>query len=255
MPSAEPIRDEELAALFANTLTYPAALAVSGGADSVALMHLVRRWMRRAEVPSKLPDGRDSVVVVTVDHGLRPQSAEDARRVTEQARRLGYRAATLKWEGEKPRTGIQEAARSERYRLLQSFVVEEAGEPRSLVTAHHQDDQAETLLMRLARGSGIDGLAGMRPRSEAHGLVVVRPLLGMPKARLLVTLEAAGETWIEDPSNESEKFERVRWRNAQPALAALGLTSESVALSARRLARARDALERAADEFGRPCAP
>ncbi len=251
MGAAEPIRDAELAGLFAKALTFPIALAVSGGPDSVALLLLVHRWMGQSGIPVKSVDGRDNVIVLTVDHGLRPESADESRLVGDIARKHGFRHETLRWAGEKPATGIQAAAREARYRLMQNFVAEESGAKRAIVTAHHQDDQAETLLMRLARGSGLDGLAGMRARAEAHGLTLIRPLLAVPKERLVATLESAAQAWIVDPTNASDRFERVRWRNARPALAALGLDNDHVALSARRLARAREALEAATDEFAR----
>ena len=250
MTAAGPIRDGELERLFAGTLPFPVALAVSGGADSVALLHLVHRWMRSSNISNTSADGFDSAVVLTVDHRLRPESSAEARWVADLAQRLGFRHESLVWQGEKPVTGIQDAARTARYRLLGEFVARE-GLGRAAVTAHHQDDQAETLLMRLARGSGLDGLAGMRRRSQSGGLTLVRPLLGVPKARLLATLTSAGEPWLEDPGNDSDRFERVRWRNAGGTLAALGLGNEQIALSARRLARARDALQAAAFDLAR----
>jgi tRNA(Ile)-lysidine synthase len=119
----------------------------------------------------------------------------------------------------------------------------------ALVTAHHLDDQAETFLMRLRRGSGLDGLAAIPEESVWSGIAVLRPLLDMPKARLAATLEAAGLGWAEDPSNRDERFERARVRANHEALAKLGLTSEALARSARRLRRARAALDDAAQTF------
>ena len=260
MTRAGPIRDDELAGLFDHSLIPAFALAVSGGADSMALMHLVHRWVKQAALPVLTDDGRARAVVLTVDHGLRPQSRSEAEWVAAEAGKLGLSHEILTWDGEKPASAIQEAAREARYGLMHDFVVRElAGDcnsgsrtieaPRAIVTAHQQDDQAETLLMRLARGSGIDGLAGMTPTSRAYDLTLLRPLLGVPKARLVATLEAAGQAWIDDPSNENEKFERVRLRHAQESLASIGLTNAQIALSARRLARSRAALDWATMEF------
>lgn len=170
--------------------------------------------------------------------------------VRAEAMRLGFTHQTLTWHGEKPAAGLQAAARDARYALLAAAIraEHETGGPlRVLLTAHHADDQAETLLMRLARGSGVSGLSAMRTRSSFRGLTVVRPLLGVPKARLIATLEACGSRWFEDPSNVSDDFERVRIRSALAHLLPLGFDAGRLALSAQRLARADEALERQAD--------
>jgi tRNA(Ile)-lysidine synthase len=260
MSASEPISDQELARLFQSTLRFPFALAVSGGADSMALMHLVARWMHVLAAPKQLSNGRESVLVLTVDHQLRPQSGEEARWVNGEAERLGFRQVTLTWEGPKPQSGVQAAAREARYRLMHAYLNAEvrehsgsasaAGGMRDLVTGHHQDDQAETFLMRLARGSGIDGLSAMPLRATIFDVQVVRPLLGVAKERLLATLTAGGHRWIEDPSNEKIDFERVRVRKAREALSAIGLCNDSIALSARRIARGREALEAATSSLG-----
>jgi len=237
--NAEPIRDDELAAIFAPLAPFPVAiLAVSGGADSVALMRLAARWQKRHAPPAKLQ-------VATVDHGLRAAAREEADWVARQAAALGFEHTTLTWSGDKPSTGIQDAARQARYRLLaeHAHTVAASG-PVAVVTAHTEDDQAETLLMRLARGSGLDGLTVMaEQRALEAGCVLLRPLLGVSGARLRATLDAEAQTWIDDPSNDAERFERVRLRKARATLGALGLTNDKIALSARRLARAQAALD------------
>ncbi len=157
------------------------------------------------------------------------------------AARLGFAHTTLAWTGAKPATGIQAAARAARYRLFSEHL--EAHGIEALATAHTRDDQAETLLMRLARGSGADGLAGMQERTQMGPITVLRPMLMFSKADLIATLKAKGETWIEDPSNEKQQFERVRLRQQRASLEAAGLTNEAVALSAKRLGRARQALD------------
>jgi tRNA(Ile)-lysidine synthase len=251
------IASDELAELFgpfASATATACALAVSGGGDSTALMVLFADWLRQTQ------RNAHPHVVLTVDHGLRPASAAEARAVSAQAAALGFRHATLPWPGAKPRTGIQAAAREARYRLMRGYMREQG--IASLLTAHTCDDQAETLLMRLARGSGVDGLAAMAPCAaagqepaagrEGRELRILRPLLGVAKARLLATLRSRGIGWIEDPSNQAPMFERARLRAARPQLHALGLTDEMLALSARRLLRARAALETVTDRF---CAP
>jgi tRNA(Ile)-lysidine synthase len=248
VPVAAPIADAELDALFAPLRPFSLLiLAVSGGADSMALLHLVSRWSQLN------PDPRRRVLVATVDHGLRPGSRAEAERVAHTARALGLEHEVLSWEGAKPATGLQDAARGARYRLLAELAWRTGGrQPAAIVTAHTEDDQAETLLMRLARGSGLDGLAGMsasRLVEPAGTGTLLRPLLATSRARIEVTLRALGITWIEDPSNECDRFERVRLRKARAGLDAIGLTSDKVALSAKRLARAREALEAGANEL------
>jgi tRNA(Ile)-lysidine synthase len=152
----------------------------------------------------------------------------------------------LCWLGPKPPTGLQEAARHARYRLL-AEAAREAGAGHVL-TAHTRDDQAETVLLRLARGSGLAGLAGMARASPLDGLVLVRPLLDLPKARLIATLQAAQIPFVDDASNHDPRFTRVRLRGLMPALAAEGLDSARLARLARRLARADAALEAATTE-------
>lgn len=244
-----PVRDDELDALFAPLASFSLiVLAVSGGADSMALMLLVRRWLARHA-------GRPEVVVATVDHGLRAEARAEGLSVARQALDLGFEATLLTWAEEKPASGIQDAARAARYRLLTEFARTAASGPAAIVTAHTEDDQAETMLMRLARGSGLDGLVGM-PASRAADdalpqVALVRPLLGISGARLRATLQAAGRTWIEDPSNDADQFERVRVRKARAALEGLGITNDKLALSGRRLARAKAALDAAVDALQR----
>lgn len=244
---AVPVADNELEGLFAILRGYRCViLAVSGGADSMALMHLAARW-RRMNDRSELP----KLEVATVDHGLRSDSGAEARWVGAAARALGYRQTTLAWTDKKPATGIEEAAREARYRLLLDHA-RARGERVAVVTAHNEDDQAETLLMRLARGSGIDGLSSMaalRHLAAGDHVDLVRPLLGLSRRRLVATLRAADVTWAEDSSNACLDFERVRLRAAQASLAALGLTNDKLALSARRLARAKEVVDRALEEL------
>jgi tRNA(Ile)-lysidine synthase len=218
-----------------------AALAVSGGPDSMALMHLVRRWL--------FLKGREpaSIAILTVDHGLRAESADEAAFVAARAEALGFTHATLAWAGKKPKTGIQAAAREARYGLMAAYCRERG--IGCLVTAHTEDDQAETFLMRLRRGSGLDGLAAMATVSERGGVDIVRPLLGLSKARLTAYLRSLAIPFASDPSNSNASFERVRLRHAMKALAAAGIARPALVLSASRLGRSREALSAIATEF------
>ena len=208
-------------------------VAVSGGPDSLALLLLAA-----AARPGQVEDA-------TIDHGLRAEAPDEAAMVADLCDRLGVRHATLtaRWS-ELPETAIQERARNQRYRLL-GYWAEERGLD-ALATAHHAEDQAETVLMRLARGSGVRGLAAMRPRSVSPGVHIrlLRPLLGWRRAELEEVCCSAGVTPVADPSNEDERFERVRVRRA---LAALDwLDAGAVAHSAANLADADAALDWAA---------
>jgi tRNA(Ile)-lysidine synthase len=206
--------------------------AVSGGPDSIALMHLLARW--------DLP-GRPQILTATVDHGLRPEATEEAAFVGREAAALGFAHRILAWTGEKPQAGLQEAAREARYRLLVQCA-REAGASH-LLTAHTQDDQAETIMMRLARGSGLKGLAGMRRERDREGISHARPLLDLPKAVLLDLCRENAWPFITDPSNANERFARVRWRALLPLLAAEGLTAARLARLAERVAQADEALD------------
>jgi tRNA(Ile)-lysidine synthase len=199
-------------------------LAVSGGPDSVVLMHLTAQWRGQR--------ARPLVAVATVDHQLRDGSAAEAAAVADWARDLGFEHHTLRWEGEKPTSRLQEAARQARYELL-TGLAQKIG-ARQLVTAHTLDDQAETILFRLARGSGPLGLVGMRPISMRCGVALIRPMLGLSKSWLIGLAKREGWPFFEDPSNRDPRFARTRLRALMPLLAKEGLTAARLArLSAR----------------------
>ena len=257
MPAADerkPVSDTEAASLFADLIDCTSlVLAVSGGPDSTALLLLAARWRRTLRAGP-------SLIAVTVDHRLRPESRREAAAVHRFAASLGVTHRTLRWTGPKPNTGLQEAARMARYRLLASAAAR--ARARHILTAHTLDDQAETVLFRLARGSGLTGLAAMARMSSLpvfdslhpsargdEGLVLVRPFLDIPKARLVATLEAAHIPFVEDPTNRDPRFARVRLRALLPALAAEGLTAPRLAQLAKRMERADDAIERAVDRL------
>jgi tRNA(Ile)-lysidine synthase len=239
VPAAEPsqpVTAQEAKALFAGFVSESAlVLAVSGGPDSMALLALIARWR------AALPRG-PQLLAVTVDHCLRAESAREANAVKRHAREFGIAHRTLRWTGAKPKTGLQDAARAERYRLL-ARAAGKAG-ARCVLTAHTLDDQAETVLLRLARGSGLSGLAAMRRESAMFGTNVVRPLLGLPKTRLIATLERLRVPYADDPTNRDPRFTRPRLRALMPVLAGEGLTAERLAALARRACRADEALQR-----------
>jgi tRNA(Ile)-lysidine synthase len=237
MPSDDhsPISASEAKRLFADWKTAPAlVLAVSGGPDSIALMWLAARWRRALAHGPKL-------IAVTVDHGLRPEAAREAREVKRLAHSLDLPHRTLRWTGAKPETGLPAAARSARYRLLAQAARQ--SHATHILTAHTRDDQAETLLMRLLRGSGIAGLAAMARESERDGLRLARPLLDVSKSQLIATLQKAGIDFADDPTNRDVSFTRPRIRAVMPALAAEGGDARSLARLASRLARANAAVE------------
>jgi tRNA(Ile)-lysidine synthase len=232
----------EAKALFSGLEHLPVlVLAVSGGPDSTALMWLAARWRRSAKTRPKL-------IAVTVDHALRKDSKIEAASVARLARQLGIAHRTLRWRTAKPSTGLQQAARSARYRLLAEAA--RAAGAAHVLTAHTLDDQAETVLMRMSRGSGIAGLGAMARFTLLPGggqIRLVRPLLDIPKTRLVATLRAARIAFADDPSNRDPRFTRARLRALMPDLAREGLDARRLAQLARRLKRADRALETVTD--------
>jgi tRNA(Ile)-lysidine synthase len=221
---------------------WPGAVAVSGGGDSLALMLLLAQWAKAQRKPPP--------IVLTVDHGLREGAAKDARMVVSRAKAADLKAHVLRWTGAKPESDIEAAARDARYSLMGAWCARQriAG----LYLAHTLEDQAETFLLRLARGSGIDGLSAMTlvaplPSAVCDGVAVVRPLLGFRRAALREYLTARDQKWIEDPMNSDPRFARVRVRDAWPMLESLGLSPTRLAAAAGHLARAREALDRDCD--------
>jgi tRNA(Ile)-lysidine synthase len=238
MPAqASVITAAEARTLFSDLIDAPAlVLAVSGGPDSTALMVLAARWR------GALKSG-PTLIAVTVDHGLRPESKREAADVARLAKKLGIVHRTLRWSGRKPKAGLPQAARNARYSLL-ADAARKAGS-RHVLTAHTLDDQAETVIIRLLRGSGLTGLAAMQRVSalpSARGFELVRPLIDLPKGRLIATLKAEKISFADDPTNRDPKFTRARLRGLMPQLAREGLNAGRLALLARRLGRADAAL-------------
>lgn len=220
------------------------AAAVSGGPDSMACL--------RALADLADPEGGPDIHALTVDHGLRTESADEAAAVGRWVKGWPHvRHTVLRWDDPKPATRIMEQARAARYRLMGEYCVKNG--IKHIFLAHHRDDQAETFLMRLSAGSGLDGLAGMRGEQILeNGLVLIRPFLEIPKAALISFCETRGVPFVRDPGNENPAYARARLRAGQEALEREGLTPQRLAVTARRLERAREALEdlaaRAADE-------
>jgi tRNA(Ile)-lysidine synthase len=213
-------------------------VGVSGGGDSVALMLLLTDWAKGGK--------HTGPVVLTVDHGLLPNSHKEAERVCKLAGAAGLKAHVLVWKGGKPSADIEAEARQARYALMGAWCAEH--KVPALYIAHTEEDQAETFLLRLGRGSGLDGLSAMQPVSplpipELGRIKLVRPLLLFGKAELRDFLRLRKVEWSEDPMNSDPRFARARLRAAWPQLEELGLLSSRIADAARHLARARAALE------------
>jgi tRNA(Ile)-lysidine synthase len=218
------------------------AVGVSGGADSMALLHLAAEWAQAQN---------GSVIAFTVDHAIREASAEEAKQVGKWAAKRQVPHVVLKWqEPDALAASLQQRARAARHALL-----EQAARERGilhLLIAHHEDDQAETVLLRLSKGSGPDGMAAMAAVTHKQHIRLLRPLLHFPRTRLIETCRERGQAWIDDPSNVSPRFARPRLRAVGDALAAEGLTAHNLALTALASGKTRAALERAtADLLGR----
>ena len=210
------------------------AVAVSGGSDSMALALLAADWATRRG---------GAITAITVDHGLRAEAAAEARRVGRWLRARGVVHRILRWRPPAGALsgGLQAAARAARYGLLTDWCRRHG--VLHLALAHQQEDQAETLLLRLARGSGLDGLAAMAPIAERAGVRLIRPLLPITRARLRATLAAARQPWIDDPSNDDPAHARIRIRRLLPDLAAEGLDAARLAATTSHLGRARAAID------------
>ena len=233
--SRDPSLAEDFAAAMARLGPLPArlAVAVSGGSDSMALVLLADDW-------AKARGG--SVVALTVDHGLRPESAAEAMQVGRWLKGRHIDHHILTWHGPKPTSAIQDRARVTRYELMgrwchgQSIPV--------LAVGHQLEDQAETLLLRLRQGSGLDGLAAMASRRSTPWVDVIRPVLGLSRERLVTALRQFGQDFIADPSNDNPRFERVRLRRM---MADLSLSAPLLADLAQVMGQARHSMEALVD--------
>lgn len=217
----------------------PLGVAVSGGSDSTALLCLMAQCVA--------PD-RHRLEAITIDHRLREGSAAEAAAVARLCAARGIPHTVRAWE-EGPSGNLQGSARAARQRLITAWANDRG--ITTVALGHTLDDQAETFLMRLARGSGVDGLSAMAPATRLMGLNWLRPLLGQRRAALRDWLTAQNIAWSEDPSNTDHRFDRVRARAALQPLAALGISSERLATTADAMARARRALETATATLAR----
>ncbi len=215
------------------------AVGVSGGADSLALVLWLDECLR--------PVGK-KVIALTVNHGLRPEAATEADYVHDLMHKYNIEHHILIWEGEKPQTGIEEAARIARYGLLQSWC--EKHNIRCLCVAHHALDQAETFLLRLQRGSGLMGLCGMQPVSELNGLILLRPFLQKHPDDLKDFLRSRNIEWMNDASNQCDDFLRVRIRKFLPELERVtGITPQRLVDTMSVLSRSRDYIHNQTEKF------
>ncbi len=210
-------------------------VAVSGGSDSMALLSLLATEAATRGV---------EVRAVTVDHGLRPEAKDEAAMVAAFCASLGIPHDTLLWSGWDGRGNLQAMARQARYGLIREWAAAAAVDMVAL--GHTLDDQAETVLMHLARRSGVDGLAGMAERFEREGLSYVRPLIGQLRHDLRAYLDDHGIRWCDDPSNDDESFERVRARRALSILSDLGIDTHALGDVAANARSAKVALDHCA---------
>ncbi len=232
----EALTHEESEACFSRLKSFKKILVgVSGGPDSLALLILLQDWA------ANLGPQATQVVAATVDHGLRKESLDEARAVGAFCADRAIPHAILRWRGAAPVRNIQNSARNIRRSLLCAEARRSGAD--AIALAHHMEDQAETFLGRLARGSGVYGLGAMRAFDVWENLPLARPLLDIPKARLAATLSQRRIPWINDPSNENDKFSRVRLRKLLPHLAREGMDAQRLSQTARQMQRAAAALD------------
>ncbi|WP_282120664.1 tRNA lysidine(34) synthetase TilS [Ruegeria atlantica] len=240
--NAEELR-AEIRARLPKTLPSRLGVAVSGGGDSAALLLLLNDIAQNEQV---------KLFAATVDHCLRPDSAVEAQEVSELAACLGITHQTLKWTGWAGQGNLQDQARQARYRMLTEWATRNAIS--AIALGHTADDQAETFLMRLGRAAGVTGLSGMPVERILDGVTMLRPMLGITRQALRGYLSGEGVGWIEDPSNQDLRFDRIKARQALSDLKDLGITASSLTRVAENLAQAREALERFTQESARKIA-
>ena len=218
------------------------AVAVSGGGDSLALLHLMAEWAAEEKI---------RLEAVTVNHGLRPEAAEEARFAAEVAKGLKVKHTTLNWGGWTGQGNLQDAARRARYRLMADWAKTEG--INTIALAHTANDQAETFFMRLARASGIDGLTGMQRRRVSDGITWVRPLLMQERFELRQYLRDLRQPWIDDPSNDDDAYDRIKARRAMEELSNLGIDIHVVGRVMDHLGQVRSALDFATHDHALEC--
>lgn len=225
----------------------PIGLAVSGGGDSVAMLRLVAEWAQSSNV---------RLFVYSVDHGLRESAAGEVKFVAGICETLGVDHRALKWADWSGEGNLPAEARKARYDLIADAARKDGTS--TVLLAHTIDDQAETVLMALARRSGVDGLSGMPLAREDRGITWLRPLLGQTRQSLRDYLRDIGQNWVDDPTNEDTAYERVRMRQAKEVLDELGLTGSALSDVAENMQRVRQQLEissaEALERFAQPIA-
>ena len=222
---------ESVAAVLGQTPPKRLGVAVSGGGDSVALLAILAKFARDHDI---------ELHVVSVDHGIRPEAKQEISFVREMCAGLGLPHHVEHWTGWKGQGNFQAVAREGRYALMSNWA--HANEISHIALGHTADDQAETFVMRLARGAGVDGLSAMAPRRVNQGITWIRPFLGVQRADLRTYLRAQKLGWCEDPSNENRDYERVKARDALTVLGTLGITVDGLVQVTRNLTKAREAL-------------
>lgn len=206
-------------------------VAVSGGLDSISLAFAVRDFLASSE----------KIICLTVDHGLREESAAEAAEVQKYLNSEGFCSVVLRWEGEKPVAAIQEKARDARYKLMTDYCVKH--NINCILTAHNLNDNIETMLQRLTRGSGISGLSGIPEVSEMHNIKIIRPILTLSRAEIQAYATENKLKWWEDPTNSTDKYQRNRIRKIVDSLKSEGLEEGRVSQSIAAIKSADDALE------------
>ncbi|WP_170416738.1 tRNA lysidine(34) synthetase TilS [Ruegeria atlantica] len=230
----------EIRARLPKSLPRRLGVAVSGGGDSVALLLLLNEIAQSEGT---------KLFVATVDHGLRPESATEAQMVVQLAAGLSVPHQTLNWTGWTGEGNLQDQARQARFRLLTEWA--RSNDIHAIALGHTADDQAETFLMRLGRAAGVTGLSGMPIARSLDGVTMLRPMLGVTRQALREYLTSEGAEWIEDPSNQDLRFDRIKARKALSDLQELGISANSLTRVAENLAQAREALERYTQESAR----
>ncbi len=225
-----------LDACFGRNIPANLGVAVSGGSDSLALLHLACIWARANEV---------KLWAITVDHNLRENSADEAALVAKWCQELGVAHDTRVWHDWDRDGNLQDAARQARYKLINAW----RGNLDYVLIGHTLDDQAETLLQRLKRGSGVDGMCGMQMMSTHEtGMTLLRPLLDTKREELQAYLDNIGQSWIDDPSNENTAFDRIAMRKLLPHLQSAGIELARFSTLASHMQRAQGALNHYASD-------
>ena len=229
-----PLTDVRVCGLFSSYVNHDRiALAVSGGRDSMALMYLVYRW--KAHLALNI-----EIEVLTVNHNLRKAAEDECGFVQKIAKNYGFKHKVLIWEHEHVETSIQEKARKARYQLMLDYVREENID--TILTAHTSDDNIETFIMRLAKGSGLNGLKSINEIRHEDRIQIQRPLLSLSRSLTTEILRSTGNEWVDDPTNEDERFERVKIRNNISSLSSLNISSGNLTKTIQRLTRAHESI-------------